>query len=273
MIDAMAIFSAANNFAAFVQCYGPALFVRDYGPLLGSALTGFTLLLAYIQFRRSNRNHHAADLKAIEAKQVEIYQRLELESLSVFRFEAEYRSIIPFYKSNLCPPEPHPRGMERSEAELTARKYYESTCNLFEIAVRLRKKYNSDIKLGEQNSNKYIITRDYIEDDVFGSWIAWFFDTACEWGFRAVWHDLRDNYAPQLRCDVFDPLVRELIAAWDAEHAAAPRANLTIPEEELAPIRDRFYQAVGKNFGCESALCWVNDIRAEPFPQPPRAFV
>lgn len=273
MIDAMTIFSAVDNFIAFVQGYGLARFVRDYGALLGSALTGFTLLLAYIQFRRSNRNHHAADLKAIEAKQVEIYQRLELESLSVFRFEAEHRSILPFYKSNLCPTDPHPRGMDREETELTARKYYETTCNLFEIAVRLRKKYNSNTQPNSSESDKYIIVKDYIEDDVFGSWIAWFFDTACEWGFRAVWHDLRDNYAPQLRSDVFDPLVRELIAAWDAEHAAAPRTNLKIPEEELAPIRDRFYQEVGKKFGCQSALCWVNDNRAEPFPQPPRAFV
>lgn len=227
----------------------------DWGQVIGSLFTALAFWVALIQFRRSDRIHRRTEQETLETKQIEIYQRLELESMSVFRFETEHRKIIPFYKSNLAPPDRLPVGVDRDEAELTARKYYEITCNLFEIAVRLRCK-----------------SRDFVEDEVFGSWIAWFFDTACEWGFRAVWHDLRDNYTPQLRCDIFDPLVRELIEAWDLPHATDPRASLEIPEEALDPIRRRFYQALGETFGCDSALCWVNDIRSEPFPQPPRAF-
>lgn len=230
-------------------------FVGDWGQVIGSLFTALAFWLALLQFRRSDRIHRRTERETLETRQVEIYQRLELESMAVFRFETEHRSILPFYKLNLAPALASPSGIDMDEAELTARKYYEITCNIFEIAVRLRVK-----------------SPDYIEDEVFGSWVAWFFDTACEWGFRAVWHDLRDNYTSQLRCEVFDPIVRELIALWDKPHATDPREELTISEDDIDPIRRRFYQEVGERFGCESALCWVNDIRQEPFPQHPRAY-
>lgn len=255
--------------------------LSEYGPGIASIFAGLGVLLAAIQFIWSNRQHHKTELQALEARKIEIYQKLEFESTAIFRFETEHRAILSFYKSNLHPQAAHPEGVDAESANITARKYYEICCNIFEVAVRLRDrsepfKSNNKIlnKIGFYKKVNEIQSKKYIEDEVFGSWIAWFFDTACEWGFRAVWHDLRDNYTPQLRCKIFDPIVQELIVKWDTPHGQHPNVDLRKSEEDLKRIRESFYQAVGKQFGCESLACgWVNDTRKDAFERPPRAFI
>jgi hypothetical protein len=231
------------------------ILVGNWGQAAGSLFTALAFWLAYREFKRSEARDTEAEKDELETRQLEIYQRLELESMSVFRYETEYRSMIHWYKTQLAPVDPPPFDAPIEEANLCARKYYEMSCNLFEIAIRLR----------EKNAN-------YVEDDVLGSWVAWFFDVTCEWGFRAVWADLRDNYTHTLRADVFDPYVSEWIETWDQAHAAEPIAELRIPDDVLESMRARFYSSLGERFGCDAARHWLDQSRALPFPVHPRAF-
>lgn len=229
--------------------------VGNWGQALGSLFTALAFWMAYREFKRAERRDTEAEKDELETRQLEIYQRLELESMSVFRYETEHRQLIHWYKTHVAASGPPPFEAPRREADLCARKYYEMSCNLFEIAIRLREKNSA-----------------YIEDDVFGSWVAWFFDVICEWGFRAVWADLRDNYTHTLRQDVFDPYVAELIVAWDQVHEAEPFASSTMPDEVINAIRLRFYKDVGDRFGCDAARNWLELSRAAPFPVHPKAY-
>jgi len=227
----------------------------NWGQALGSVITALALVVAFFEFRRAKERDAEAEKDELETRQLEIYQRLELESMSVFRYETEYRQLIHWYKTHLIAKGPPPFKAPRREADLCARKYYEMSCNLFEIAIRLREKDPA-----------------YIEDDVFGSWVAWFFDVTCEWGFRAVWADLRDNYTHTLRQVVFDPFVARLIIDWDQRHEAEPFASSTMPDEVINPIRLEFYKHVGDRFGCDAARNWLEMSRAAPFPVHPKAY-
>lgn len=233
------------------------LIVGSWGQGVGSLVTALALGLAYKEYRRAQRRDLEAERATLEARQLEIYQRLELESMTVFRYETDHRHLIHWYKTHLAPSGAPPFTAPLHEAELCARKYYEMSCNLFEIAIRLR----------EKNAG-------YVEDEVFGSWVAWFFDVLCEWGFRAAWADLRDNYTPTLRQDVFDPFVAELILTWDQPHAggAGSDQNLRQPDEIVDAMRTRFYAALGDRFGCDSAKCWLDMRQANPLPVHPRAY-
>ena len=229
--------------------------VGNWGQGVGSLVTALALGLAYKEYRRAKGRDIEAERDELEARQLEIYQRLELESMTVFRYETEHGHLIHWYKTHLAPEGAPPFTTPIAQADLCARKYYEMSCNLFEIAIRLREKNTA-----------------YVEDEVFGSWIAWFFDTACEWGFRAVWADLRDNYTHTLRQEVFDPIVAELIADWDRPQAASPSQDLRMPDEVVDPVRLRFYAALGDRFGCDAAKAWLSLSRAAPFPVHPRAY-
>lgn len=231
------------------------LLVGNWGQAIGSLFTALAFWLAYLEFRRREARDVESEADELETRQLEIYQRLELESMTVFRYETEHRQLIHWYKTHLAPTAPPPFSAPIEEANLCARKYYEMSCNLFEIAIRLREKNKS-----------------YVEDEVFGSWIAWFFDVACEWGFRAVWADLRDNYTHTLRADVFDPIIAELIEAWDQPHDVSPRTELRMPDDVLDSVRLRFYLSIGERFGCDAAKEWLSLSRAAAFPIHPRAY-
>ena len=230
------------------------------------AVNAFVLFLGLASFVYQTRQNRKVQKTQIENQQIEIYQRLEMQSSSVFAFEAENKQVVALFKSNLAPLE-MPRtfgapsaGIDLGEAQLTARKYYEISCNLFEVASRLRR-------------------RDIVDHEVFASWIAWFFDTATEWGFRALWHDMRDNYTPDLR-DVFDDIVDELIRDWDIPHAAGQfgafdvegidpgarksAADLAVSDAALGALRQRFYTRLAKVFDCPAIGSWLTASAATP---------
>ncbi len=229
--------------------------VADWAQSFGSIFTALAFALAVYQLRLSRGSQRKADAESLAAKQVEIYQRLEIESNAVFLFEAANKTVVPIFKTHLAPNDALTRGDASSQAEarLIARKYYEICCNLFEIAARLKR-------------------RDHVEEEVFGSWVAWYFDTLCEWGFRALWADLRDNYTVQMRADIFDPFVAELIVAWDIPHGAAPAADLCMPPEVIEGLRTRFYEHVGQVFDCHTVSTWLSDARDTAIPRHPMAF-
>ncbi len=227
-----------------------------------------TVVIEYYRYTSGQKEaaklRSADDEKLREARKIEIYQRLEIESNRVFEFEARHPELVPMMKRRLAPVptigalivrNEYGERMDAGQIAMIARKYYEMNCNLFEIAARLRK-------------------HKLIDPDVFGSWVAWYFDTCTEWGFRALWADLRDNYTADLRA-IFDPLCGDLIAAWDIPHAAGELGALAavsclpdIQPTELEARRHQFYAGVAdlKDFHCATIREWLTEVAARPLP-------
>jgi hypothetical protein len=204
-----------------------------------SFLTMVSLLVAgagfFIQQGRANK-----------LQKTEIYQRLELASNEVFKFEAEKSKILEKYRdekrqdskcatviraiSEFDVLEASGQGDEDlftqyrtlEEERRILRKYYEQTLNLFEVAIRFRQSGT-------------------LEHEVFGSWVIWYYDTLCEWGFRWLWDELRCNYTAQLRA-VFDPF-----ATSDFE---------TLSEEDR---KKRFFIHVGRLVRCPVVVTWLDN--------------
>lgn len=200
--------------------------------------------------------------KSQKARRIEIYQRLEIESNRVFEFEARHPELVPMMKRRLAPVKTigdlkvrneYNEEMDARQIAMIARKYYEMNCNLFEIAGRLRR-------------------NDLIDPDVFGSWVAWYFDTCTEWGFRALWADLRDNYTADLR-DIFDELCGDLIGYWDIPHFTGTFEKGVVggglPDvdpEELEFRRQQFYRQIGALIGCDVITGWLDKVAERPLP-------
>ena len=238
-------------------------------------INALVFALGFISFRHQSVESRKVQKKALENQKIEIYQTLEIQSNAVFEFEAANSAVLAAFKSHLAPtgvfttPGMFGPDADPCEAKLVARKYYEITCNLFEVSSRLRR-------------------REIVDHEVFGSWVAWFFDTATEWGFRAAWHDLRDNYTSDLRL-VFDNVVDRLIAEWDTPHAAGAfrdfdvaeiaegvrceRPDLEVSETRLEALRREFYKDMGRTFNCEVVECWLDNIGSlDDRPEHPLAF-
>jgi hypothetical protein len=203
-----------------------------------------TFLFALALFALDVRRRRIEDAKSLRTQRIEIYQRLEIESNSVFKFEAENKDVLPEFKTHLGPPaSAFLKRADEDDDRLVARKYYENCCNLFEVAARLR-------------------AAEVIDPPVFGSWLAWYFDTLVEWGFRALWADLRDNYTPDLRA-FFDPFVERLVASWDIPHEKAAAAGDTardVPPAELDRVRAAFYRHVGDLLDCDIVRTWLETV-------------
>jgi hypothetical protein len=200
--------------------------------------------------------------KAHKSRKIEIYQRLEIESNRVFEFEARHPELVPLLKRRLASEtdigklvvrNEYTEQMQARQIAMIARKYYEMNCNLFEIAGRLRR-------------------NGLIDPEVFGSWVAWYFDTCTEWGFRALWADLRDNYTADLR-DIFDPLCGTLIVEWDIPHfegtfeKGATSGDLPdVEPEELEFRRREFYRQIGTLFECDDIKGWLEQADRTQLP-------
>lgn len=231
---------------------------------VGEMIQTVALLVAAAAFVREGRRHSKTEREAQEARKIEIYQRLEIESNRVFEFEARHPQLVPMMKRRLAPHgsigdlkvhDEYNEPMNARQIAMIARKYYEMNCNLFEIAARLRK-------------------LDLIEPEVFGSWVAWYFDTCTEWGFRALWAHLRDNYTSDLRA-IFDPLCGTLIERWDIPHAEGRLKGETdedglpdVTSEELEARRAEFYAQIGVKFDCATIAAWMTEVSRSPLPAP-----
>lgn len=112
--------------------------------------------------------------KEIAADGREIYQRLELASIDLFRFEAEQKELIrPLWEAGVSVP---PGDTE----QVVFQNYVCQNLNLHEMAIRFRK--------GK-----------IMPDEVFDSWIAWFWTLSNAPGFSKVWEDVREDYIAELQ--------------------------------------------------------------------------
>ena len=130
-----------------------------------------------------------------EVARREIYQRLELASIDLFRFEADHIDLIrPLYSGEPPPSDP--------AAFHAYRNYVCQILNLFEMASEL---YCSDV----------------LDDEVFTSWVAWFRELGLAPGFRPLWEGgLHENYTGTLA---------ELMAlAMDPDQVDLKQASLAV---------------------------------------------
>lgn len=182
----------------------------------------------------------------------EIYQRLELASNDLFRFEAQNPDLIrPLWEEGAVTPK------EGTAEHMVAMNYVSQILNLFEMAIRFRKE-------------------NVLNPEIFGTWVAWFWSVASAPGFKWYWSCSRTDYLPTIR-QVMDkglelatsPLPEEEarrsfyaqiaeifdcpdIRGWDRGHhsekAVSEQKTATRPEPLLADH--------------QVAIGWVNDEQA-----------
>jgi hypothetical protein len=175
---------------------------------VGTIVTGFGFLFACLSFywqgRRDTRN-----------KRREIYQNLELASVDIFRFEAQNSTIVEkVWFAGKLPK----KGTVEYE---TVRAYVYQILNLFEMAVRFRR-------------------QGIMPNDVFGSWVIWFYDLCSAPGFSALWPDMRWNYLPELREILTEGLT--ITSRHDAEAA-----------------RQKFFEFMATQFRDKSIRLWLTE--------------
>lgn len=208
---------------------------------LGDIIQTGGIMLALGTFVLQNRS-------ALRAQRNSVYQTLELESIEVFKFEAEHRTSITPFKRPVARADELEKLKKDAVSQMLARKYYEMTCNLFEISIRFHR-------------------TGIITPDIFASWTAWYFDQLTEWGFRALWNELRPNYTSELRV-LFDPYVSKLTQEWDI----AALDGTTVSEEAIEAVRCDFYQFVGVRFDSAAVKNWLRTVGPELEPRHPYAF-
>jgi hypothetical protein len=222
------------------------------GDIVSGAISALGVLSAVAIFMVQQR-------QGARLQRTEIYQRLELASVEVFKFEAQEASKLEKFRDRVVRPDKFgaawpaierfeemeelgdageadrrdPSGQLRKVYEQyenieehvrVARKYYEQTLNLFEMAARFR--------------------ADGIMDErVFGSWVIWYFDTVQEWAFRWMWPELRKNYTGELR-DVFN----------------FPVAHFDWTGGELEKLQREFFAHVARKYRCKIIRDWLDDV-------------
>lgn len=132
---------------------------------VGQAGGVLALLLVY--------KHESNQTQVIERR--EIYQRLELASIDLFRFEHEQVEVFKavWVDETSAPPD--------SLEYLRTKQYMCQILNLFEMATSF-------------------LEEEIISDEVYGSWVVWMYELAARPAFQAAWaHDLRANYVATLR--------------------------------------------------------------------------
>jgi len=104
----------------------------------------------------------------------EIYQKLEFASIDLFRFEAANLNLIrPVWEKNTNMP---PIGTAEHIATMN---YVCQILNLFELAIKFRKEK-------------------VLPADIFGTWVAWFYNLITAPGFPIIWKEVNMDYLKEL---------------------------------------------------------------------------
>ncbi|HLP24516.1 MAG TPA: hypothetical protein VK477_02475, partial [Acidobacteriota bacterium] len=147
-------------------------FTQALVAIVGTVLSLLSLLLAFLVLYWDKTNERRLQCR-------EIYQRLELASVELFRFECDHDRLVELLwgdgeetKDSL----PRLAGADAYQV----RAYVCQMLNLFEMALRFRRD-------------------ETMEPEVFGSWVIWMHDLCSCPRFQTLWPDLRLNYVAELR--------------------------------------------------------------------------
>lgn len=181
----------------------------------------------------------------------QIYQTLELQSIELFRFEADHPELVEeFWFADNIPDEERtkgPRGLKVHAlvSEYQVKQYICQMLNLFEMAFRFRKE-------------------NIVPADVFGSWVIWMWELCCEPRFAKMWYDaggLKYNYIGDFR----DAMSKGVDLATQLRSTLRDQTTLT-PEGQDAlrlKARDDFAECMAEKIGnCKVLADWFNAIKA-----------
>jgi hypothetical protein len=201
-----------SSFMAFLEIVsGPSAGLQGLLASLGAIVSFLGLLVTLLIFVRQQRR-----LEKVQKQ--DTYQRLELASNEVFRFTASNAAVLAGFGSMEKDP-----ALEATEVEcMIADNHVFQTLNLFEMAARLR------------HAN-------FFEDEVFGSWVIWYYDLLGSWYFRESWPDIRPNYTAEIR-RVFDQPVRDFDPRVDDDQR-----------------RRQFFAHVAKELNCPRVKNWLDE--------------
>jgi GNAT superfamily N-acetyltransferase len=137
-----------------------------------AAIQSVSIMVAVTTFVIAHAISRARDRRVANR---ETYQRLELASIDLFRFEADHiEAIRPIWEVSVPIP---PQG---SAEHMVAMDYVCQMLNLFEMAIRLRKEK-------------------VVPPEVFGSWVIWYYNLANAPHFHTIWDQVMWDYTSDLR--------------------------------------------------------------------------
>jgi len=114
---------------------------------------------------------------SLRLKGLDTYLTLEFQSISLFQFEAEHADVLSIYEKNNKPDNYVPDDAN----EVLATSFFFQTLNLFELAGRFQR-------------------QGLMTDDIYCTWVAWFYEVLGYWYFREIWEDdLRLHYKTELQ--------------------------------------------------------------------------
>jgi GNAT superfamily N-acetyltransferase len=124
-------------------------------------------------------------------------------------------------------------AVESIEAGVAVNLYFQ-TLNLFEVCTRFRK-------------------NGVIDEEVFASWISWFYDTLDDWYFREQWRGgMRGNYTPDLQT-IFDAGVAIFDRFGESDEPGIDRQR-----------KRAFYEALGDQLDCDEVRAWLGAAEKVP---------
>lgn len=157
----------------------------------------------------------------------EIYQRLELASVELFRFDGKEQEIVaPLHDDKREIPD-ETRNPVQYNAYLN---YICQIMNLFEMAARFRREH-------------------VMPAEVFGSWVTWFYDVCQKKNFKPIWWAVRLNYTCDLRI-----LMDEGVRIADRIERFNENAEEKIDREEG---RKEFFDFVAGKYKCSHVKLWM----------------
>ena len=206
--------------------------------LIASVLTfGINAALTLFLHARSTDRERALDLRAqaleeearnrdarIDERELRVeksaaYLQLELASLEVFKYKAAHWEALQWAEHAI-------RHSDRPEGQLEeeADQFFYQCLNLFEVCSRFR-------------------AEGIIQPEIYGSWVAWFYEVLESRFFRRKWHlEYCDNYTDELR-SIFNFGVDRL--NWKSANDRARRRA--------------FYRGVGGIVDCDVITAWKID--------------
>ncbi len=177
---------------------------------------------------------------AFNARQAErtsrqqIYQTLELQAVSLFRFETGRGDLVGQLWVDEADGGTPPKD---AIAEYQLSQYICQFLNLFEMAFRFRKE-------------------DVVEHQVFGSWVIWMWSLCERAPFRERWKgDMRMNYVPDFRA-----VIDEGVRLCD-DLARLPRKTSAETRRMKADAAlEAFFRHMAQALdGCPAVLAWLDD--------------
>jgi hypothetical protein len=173
-------------------------------------------ILAVLSFLFGLWTYRRQQHRLIEVQKQQTYQRLELASNDLFRFTASNAEPLVHFQGT----EKNPSYDPGAKDMMIADNHIYQTLNLFEMAARLRQ-------------------ANHFDDEVFGSWVIWYYETLTSWYFRLKWNEIRHNYTKEMRL-VFDKPVA----------AFASYADDTVGKQQ-------FFEHVADRLGCRQVRGWL----------------